>query len=235
MVAPPIPHDLAARHAAGLEENDGSDGEGDFEDVPDFELDAEDDAANAAADFDVGATFATEYGHDGRDHRTDGDRAHVQHEFGPSLRNFDHDWQDATPAQWFFHFFPLNFLATNVLNATNTQDPSLNLTLPLLMNFLTARLIICCHVGLPLESFWGLADPTPYNSVPYLGDIISANYFKQINLAFCMAIPDPLAPLDRFSEVRGMWAAINHHWRQYGIEPGWLCCNDESMASFISR
>ena len=204
-------------------------------DIADFELDEEAEGADAAADFDVGATFAADYGHDGRDHRTDGVRAHVQHEFPPKLNNFQHDVGDATPAQWFFHFFPLNFLATTVLDATNAQDPNLHLTLPLLMNYLTARLIICCHVGLPLDSFWALEDPNPFRSTPYLGDLISANYFKQINGAFRMHTADPLAPLDRFSEVRSMWAAINEHWRTFGIIPGWLCCNDESMASFISR
>ena len=132
---------------------EGSDGEGDLEDLPAFVLDDEDEEQDAHADFAAGATFAAHYGHDGRDPRTDGARAHVLQEFPPKLNNFAHDVRTATPAQWFFHFFPLNFLADEVLNAINAQDPELHLTLPLFMNYLTARLIISCHVGLPLECF----------------------------------------------------------------------------------
>lgn len=217
------------------DEEEPVDREDDFADIPNFVLDADDEEQDAHAAFDAGATFADEYGHDGYDPRTDGDRAHVLHNFPPKLNNFIHNVQDATPAQWFFHFFPLNFLANDVLNATNRQDPELQLTLPLLMNYLTARLIISCHVGMPLESFWSLECAHPYKQTPYLGDLISANYFKQVSTAFRMHTPDPQARPDRFQEVRGMWDAINQHWRDFGIIPGWLCCNDESMASFISR
>lgn len=217
------------------DEVDGSDGEGDLADFPAFVLDPEDEEQDAHADFAAGATFAPQYGHDGRDPRTDGHRAHGLHEFPPKLNNFTHDLRIATPAQWFFHFFPLNFLASDVLDATNAQDPELHLTLPLLMNYLTARLIITCHVGLPLECFWSLECQHPYRQTPYLGDLISAHYFHQVSTAFRLHSPDPLERFDRFQEVRGMWAAINRHWREFGIIPGWLCCNDESMASFISR
>ena len=217
------------------DENDQSNGEVPLEDLPDFELDVEDEHQDAIADFDVGATFAADFSHDGHDCRTEGDREHAQHEFLPTLKNWTHDIEVATPADWFLHFFPLNFLATDVLNATNAQDPELNLTLPLLMNYITARLIISCHPGLPLDSFWALAPRNPHMLLPYLGDVISFNYFKKVNAAFRLHISDPSAPPDRFSEVRGMWAAINKHWREFGIQPGWLCCNDESMASFLSR
>jgi hypothetical protein len=230
VVAPP-----AVLQDGNYDEGDQSDADVHFDDIPDFELDAEAEHQDALADFDVGATFAEAFGHDGHDPRTTGVWTHCDHTFPPQLKNWTHDLELATPAQWFFHFFPLNFLATDVLDATNAQDPDLKLTLPLLMNFITARLIISCHPGLPLESFWALAPPNPHNLLPYLGDVISLNYFKKINAAFRMHIADPQAPPDRFSEVRRMWAAINRHWRDFGIEPGWLCCNDESMASFISR
>ena len=219
----------------GYDENDEDDGDVPLGDLPDFELDAEAEHQDALADFDVGAMFEEAFGHDGHDARTMEAFQNADHQFPPCLKNWAHDLNLATPADWFFHFFPLKFLATDVLQATNAQDPDLNLTLPLLMNFITARLIISCHPGLPLESFWGLAVRNPHQLLPYLGDVISLNYFKKVNAAFRMHISDPSAPPDRFSEVRGMWDAINMHWRNFGIEPGWLCCNDESMASFISR
>ena len=219
----------------GYDEGDEDDGDVPLGDLPDFELDAEDERQDAFADFDVGAAFDADFGHDGYDARTMGDREHADHNFRPSLKNWTHDIHLATAADWFFHFFPLSFLADDVLTATNAQDPELNLTLPLLMNFITARLIISCHQGLPLESFWGLAPRNPHQRLPFLGDVMSFNYFKKVNAAFRMHIADPSAPPDRFSEVRRMWAAINKHWRDFGIVPGWLCCNDESMASFLSR
>jgi hypothetical protein len=233
--SPPRAPPAAVFAAVDYDENLASDQDNDFDDIPGFVLDEDAEGQDALADFDVGATFAPNYGHDGHDCRKEGDREHADHDFLPTLRNWEHDTDTATAAHWFFHFFPIQFLSTDVLNATNAQDPALNLTLPLLMNYLTARLIISCHVGLPLDTFWGLQSASAFRKVPYLGDIISANYFKQVNTAFRMHIPDPLAPPDRFSEVRGMWAAINRHWQQYGITPSFLCCNDESMASFISR
>ncbi len=103
------------------------------------------------------------------------------------------------------------------------------------MNYFTARLIISMHVGIPLDRFWGLEPVTAVNAVPYLGDIISGHLFKEISTAFRMHIDEPADLPDRFSEVRGMWDAVNEHWEQFGIHPGWLCCADESMASFISK
>lgn len=217
------------------DEEDGNDSEGDIEDFADFNLDADDDAQDAAADFDAGASFSEAYGHNGRCDRVSGDREHAAPDFPPRLRNFNHGLQEATPLQWLFHFFPVDYLKNTVLPAIQAQEPSLNLTFPLLMNYITARLIISCHVGLPLDTFWSLDSRHTYDTTPHLGDLISANYFKQISGAFRMAIPDVTAPPDRFSEVRGLWNALNVHWSEYGIIPGWLCCNDESIASFISR
>ena len=50
---------------------------------------------------------------------------------------------------------------------------------------------------------------------------------------FACTFTIPLPPLTVFPKCEG--AAINRHWEQYGITPSFLCCNDESMASFISR
>ena len=233
-VAPHVAHPVRVG-PDGLDENQGSDDEGPLEDIPGFVLDEEDQAQDAAADFDAGAVFAAQFGHDGRDHRTDGERRHVRHDFLPALRNFWHDIGEATPVQWFFHFFPLDFLVSKVIPATNVQDPTLHLNLPLLMNYLSARLIISCHVGLPLETFWTLQPKSAFNTSPFLGDLISGKTFTQISAAFRMSMPNPLAPPDRLREVRGLWEAVNAHWQRFGIVPGWLCCNDESMASFISR
>jgi hypothetical protein len=216
-------------------ENDGNDSEGSLGDFPDYVIDEEDEGQDAQADFDAGVEWKAEYGHDGRDPRTDGDRAHVAHDFPPRLNNFTHDLATATPSQWLFHFLPFEFFVSQCVAATNAQDASLNLTVPLFMNYLCARLIITMHVGKPVASFWSLDPPSLTNSTPYLGELISGHYFHQISQAFRMHIPFPGDPPDRFAEVRGMWAAVNEHWRQYGITPGSLCCNDESMASFISR
>ena len=153
--SPPRAAPEAAFEALNYDENADSDQDNDFDDIPAFVLDEEAEGQDALADFDVGATFAPNYGHNGHDCRKEGDREHAEHDFSPCLRNWLHDIDTATPAQWFFHFFPIQFLSTDVLNATNAQNPDLNLTLPLLMNYLTARLIISCHVGLPLDIFWG--------------------------------------------------------------------------------
>lgn len=228
--------DVAVRPARdGMLEDGGNSSEGSLDDMGDYRIDEEDDAQDAAADFDAGVVWNAEFGHDGRCARTDGDRAHVAPDFPPRLNHFPHDVHTASPSQWLFHFFPFDFLASRCVTATNAQDPALNLTVPLFMNWLCARLIITMHVGLPLDHFWSLEPQSLTNSTPYLGELISANYFKQVNTAFRMHISALEDQPDRFSEVRGMWEAINEHWRQFGIIPGSLCCNDESMASFISR
>jgi hypothetical protein len=232
-----VPGNAPAQRVAddGMVEDDDNGSNGSLGDVPEYEIDEEDEAQDAAADFDAGVAWNDEYGHDGSDPRTAGDRAHVAPDFPPRMNNFQHDLGAATPSQWLFHFLPFDFFVSQCVAATNAQDAALHLTVPLFMNYLCARLIITMHVGKPVATFWSLDSPSLTNSTPYLGELISGHYFQQISQAFRMHIPMPGDPPDRFSEVRGMWAAVNAHWRQCGIIPGSLCCNDESMASFISR
>jgi hypothetical protein len=235
--AAPAPrvHAAAAVRAVGRDEEERLHDEDDDSEFDDLEDAFVNENADAEADFAVGATFAADFGHDGIDPRKTGAREHVEPHFPATLRNFCHDLGTATASQWLFHWFPFTFWADTCLLATQNQNPALNLTLPVFMNYFTARLIISMHVGIPLDRFWGLEPVTAVNAVPYLGDIISAHLFKEISTAFRMHIDEPGDLPDRFSEVRGMWDAVNQHWEQFGILPGWLCCADESMASFISK
>jgi hypothetical protein len=234
-VAAPRAHPNVAAQQAGHDEEAGyryDDDDAELSDLDDaFDLEN----ADAQADFAVGATFSAEFGHDGVDCRRTGDREHVEPHFPPTLRNFRHDLSTATASQWLFHWFPFKFWSETCLLATKSQNPELELDLPVFMNYLTARLIISMHVGIPLDKFWSLDVVNDVTSVPYLGSVISGHLFKEISSAFRMHIDVPSDRPDRFSEVRGMWEAVNAHWQEFGIVPGWLCCADESMASFISK
>ena len=143
----------AHRDADGYVEDGGNSSEGSLDDVGDYLIDDEDEAQDAAADFDAGVVWNGEFGHDGRCPRTDGLRAAIAPDFPPRLKQFHHDLGAATPSQWLFHFFPFDFFVSHCVSATNAQDPALNLTVPLFMNWLCARLIITLHVGLPLDTF----------------------------------------------------------------------------------
>ena len=65
------------RDSDGLLEDGGNSSEGSLGDMGDYLIDNEDEAQDAAADFDAGVVWSADFGHDGRCSRTDGLRAAV--------------------------------------------------------------------------------------------------------------------------------------------------------------
>ncbi len=87
----PLHAAVAPRERDGMLEDGGNSSEGSLGDMGDYLIDAEDEAQDAAADFDAGVVWSAGFGHDGRCSRTDGVRADVAPDFPPRLNHFHHD------------------------------------------------------------------------------------------------------------------------------------------------
>lgn len=141
-----------------------------------------------------------------------------------------------TPLEVFDLCFPLDYLETHVLPATNNAGKALSpntwrdLSIQELHCFIGLQLLFTCHKHGEKEAFFSPKPPQLWE--PHLRitpDIMTIHRYREISRAF--RISDDFDKKDKFGAIRDLIACWNEHMRAEYC-PSWLNCLDESMVQW---
>ena len=134
-----------------------------------------------------------------------------------------------TALGFFFHFLPLEFFKTTILQATNEtlSDP---LTWDEFLRFMSILLLFATTQGVPRRMFWSNDLPDIFSGAPFrLHAYMSRRRFETILKHLKFTTKSPPAYKDPFHPVDNLIDAFNKHSAAC-FSPSWVSCLDESMS-----
>ena len=130
---------------------------------------------------------------------------------------------------FFFHFLPLEYFKTTILQATNEtlSDP---LTWDEFLRFISILLLFATTQGVPRRMFWSNDQPDIFCGAPFrLHAYMSRRRFEAILKHLKFTTKPPPAFKDPFHHVSDLIDAFNKHSAAC-FSPSWVSCLDESMS-----
>jgi Transposase IS4 len=150
----------------------------------------------------------------------------------PSLVNADATLH--TNLGYFIHFFPVKFIKTTVIPATNAalSDP---LTWEEFLRFLGLILLMATAQGVARKEFWANDAPAMFSGAPFrLHSYMSRRRFELILKHLKFTLEEPPSFKHPFHAVNPLIDAFNDH-TQVCFSPGWVNCLDESMSVWTNQ